>query len=73
MALRASITIMVSKVKFLVVRLVREEEGVVLVAELKRPTEDTDAGRQVKAEYNFDETKYPTIYAIGAIGLSWTA
>jgi hypothetical protein len=50
------------------------------VVELKRPAEDTEAGREnVKRELvnyveeRFDETKYSTIYAIGGIGLSWVA
>jgi hypothetical protein len=53
-------------------------KSIVLVVELKKPAEDTPAGREkvVKelAEYiegRFDETKFPTIYAIGGIGLSF--
>jgi hypothetical protein len=56
----------------------REEESIVLVVELKKPAEDTPAGRQKVveelAEYieeRFDETEFSTIYAIGGIGLSF--
>ena len=51
-----------------------------LVVELKKPSEDTDAGREnVRGELveyikeRFGETEFPTIYAIAGIGLSWSA
>lgn len=75
---QTSITGTGTKPEFLVVKVAREEESIVLVVELKKPAEDTPAGRQKVveelAEYieeRFDETEFSTIYAIGGIGLSF--
>jgi hypothetical protein len=66
--------------EFLVVKVARDVESVVLVVELTKPAEDTTVGRQnVKSElvdyiddrFEFDETQFPTIYGICGIGLSW--
>jgi hypothetical protein len=65
---------------FLEVKTARETESIVLVVALKRPAEDNDAGREkVKQELTeyikerFGESQFKTIYAIGSIGLSWSA
>lgn len=69
-----------SKPGFLVVKIARLRESVVLVVELKKPEQDTSGGRdQVKKELveyieeRFDETDFAVIYAIAGIGLSWAA
>jgi hypothetical protein len=77
---QTSITGTGSKPEFLVVKIARLRESVVLVVELKKPAEDTSGGRdKVKKELveyieeRFDETDFPVIYAIAGIGLSWAA
>jgi len=77
---QTSVTGLGSKPEFFVVKVAREEESIVLVVELRKPAEDSDAGRtNVKQELTdyieerFDETEFDTIYAIGGIGLSWSA
>jgi len=63
-----------------VIKVAHGVEDIVLVVGLKRPAEDSEWGRvNVRKELvdyierRFDETKIPTIYAIGGIGLSWVA
>ncbi|THV03157.1 hypothetical protein K435DRAFT_792037 [Dendrothele bispora CBS 962.96] len=77
---QTSITGTETKPEFLVVKVAREFESIVLVVELKKPSEDTDAGHEnVKRELvdyieeRFGETQFTTIYAIAGIGLSWSA
>jgi hypothetical protein len=77
---QTSITGTGSKPEFLIVKVARDVESIVLIVELKKPSEDTDAGREnVKQELidyieeRFSETTFPTIYAIAGIGLSWSA
>lgn len=62
----------------LVIKVAREEESIVLVVGLKKPAEDTLAGREDLVEELaediqecFNETNFSTIYAIGGIGLSF--
>ena len=69
-----------TKPEYLVVKIAREEEHVVVVAEPKKPLEETEAGKEKVMkelveyiEERFDETKFSSIYGIGGIGLSWTA
>jgi hypothetical protein len=68
-----------TKTKYLVVKIARNEEHVVLVAEIKKPLEETEAGKEnvmkelvEYIEKQFDETKFSSIYGLGGIGLSWT-
>jgi len=77
---QTSITGTGTKLEYLVVKIAREEEHVVVVVELKKPLEETEAGKEkvMKGlveyiEERFDETKFSSIYGIGGIGLSWTA
>ncbi|KAI6042236.1 hypothetical protein EDC04DRAFT_2661638 [Pisolithus marmoratus] len=63
---------------FMVVKAAHHEEDIVVVVELKRPAENTPAGRRrVKEELaayieeRFAATNFSTIYAIGGIGLSF--
>ena len=69
-----------TKQEYLVVKIAREEEHVVVIAELKKPLEETEAGKEKVMtelveciEERFDETKFSSIYGLGGIGLSWTA
>ena len=69
-----------TKPEYLVVKIAREEEHVVVVAEIKKPLEETEAGKEKMMtelveyiEERFDETKFSSIYGLGGIGLSWTA
>ena len=80
MAPQTSVTGTGTKPEFLVVKVARDEEKLVLVVELKKPAEDTAAGRRRVAselaeyiEERFDEPHFNTIYGIGGIGLSWAA
>lgn len=64
--------------EYLILKL-RDEEHVLVVVELKKAAEETDAGMgNVEAklleyiEDRFSKTRYPTIYGIGGIGFSWT-
>ncbi len=64
--------------EYLVVKVAREQESIVLVVEAKKPIHDTPGGRAtVKKELIdyieecLDETIYSTIYGIGCIGLAW--
>ena len=77
---QTSITITDTKPEYLVVKFIRKEEHVVVVAGLKKPLEDTEAGKEtVMAELveyieeQLDETKFSSIYGLGGIGLTWTA
>ena len=77
---QTSITGTGTKLEYLVVKIAREEEHVVVVVELKKPLEETEAGKEKVMkelveyiEERFDETKFSSIYGIGGIGLSWTA
>jgi len=77
---QTSITSTGMKPEYLVIKIAREEEHVVVVAQLKKPSEETEAGKEKVmkelVEYIeewFDETKFSSIYGIGGIGLSWTA
>jgi hypothetical protein len=63
--------------EYLILKL-RDEEHLVVV-ELKKAAEETDAGMErVEVELleyiedRFSKTRYPTIYGIGGIGFSWT-
>ena len=69
-----------TKPEFLIVKVARLSESIVLVVELKKPSEDTDVGREnVRRELveyieeRFEETEFTTIYGIAGIGLSWSA
>jgi hypothetical protein len=77
---QTSITGTGTKPEYLVVKIAREEEHVVVVVELKKPLEETEAGKEKVMkelveyiEERFDETKFSSIYGVGGIGLSWTA
>src|ERR1700678_1422742 len=77
---QTSITGTGTKLEYLVVKIACEEEHVVVVVELKKPSEETDAGKEnvIKElveyiEERFDETKFSSIYGLGGIGLSWMA
>ena len=77
---QTSITSTGSKPEFLVVKIARLCESVMLVVGLKKLAQDTSGGRnKVKKELVeyieewFDETDFPVIYAITGIGLSWAA
>lgn len=66
------------KPEYIVVRHAGGVRNPLLIVELKRPSKNTDAGKQeVKddlAEYiegRFDLTQYNTIYGLGGIGLKW--
>lgn len=79
MALQTSITSTGTRPEYLVVKIAREEH-IVVVAELKKPSEESEAGKEIMIaelveyiEELFDETKFTSIYGIGGIGLSWTA
>jgi len=68
------------KLEFLVVRIVRESEHVVLVAGLENSDDVAQDAMDnaVQELVNhikecFEETKYPTIYGIAGIGFTWTA
>jgi hypothetical protein len=68
-----------TKSEFIVVKIARAQEHVVVVVELKKPAEETPAGKEnvVKEivdyiEERFDQTNFPSIYGIAGIGLSWT-
>ena len=76
---QTSITGTSTKSDCLVVKIAREEEHVVVVVKLKKPLEETEAGKEkvttelVKyIEERFDETEFSSIYGLGSIGLSWT-
>jgi hypothetical protein len=69
-----------TKEMFLIVKVGRKTDHIVVVVMLKKSTEETKAEMEkVKAELvefikgRFSETQYPTIYGIGVIGFSWTA
>lgn len=77
---QTSITGTGTKPEYLVVKIARNEEHVIVVAELKKPLEETEAGKEKVMEElveyieeRFDETKFSSIYGLGGIGLSWTA
>lgn len=70
-----------TKPEYLIIKISHEEEQVVVVvAKLKKPLEETEAGKEkVMAELveyieeQFNETKFSSIYSLRGIGLSQTA
>ncbi|KDR71282.1 hypothetical protein GALMADRAFT_213966 [Galerina marginata CBS 339.88] len=69
-----------TKPAYLVVKIARAEEHVVLISGLKKPLEETEAGKEKLTtelveyiEKRFEETKFSCVYGLGSIGLSWTA
>ena len=79
-ALQTSITGTGTKPEYLIVKIDREEEHLVVVAQLKKPLEETQAGKEKGMvelveyiEERFYETKFSSIYGLGGIGFSWAA